>query len=408
VEELEALRLCLGRVDEHPERLGLTASERQSVKSLLDKTQQLIEKASYSLEDRRRFLWWHAAETLVPLAERLEAPRALPKAKAPDERTLASQRRTQWILVMEGRRAMVEVGQALIRHVSRCRHPLLMGVPPFKFTRSWLPDRYVSLTPLDDQRYALVTARLEGRIRYVQPPVWLWPLQGPSLSGTTAYLNWFGAEGTCEDLVDICLLAWGGDKDPNDHAESWQATLNRIVGTQRAWTYRQWLDWRLAQGPWPDQEAWILDRARSRTWQVSRRALGRAWQGPARTEVESIVCGILSDPHAHPCLRVTAARVVTGKAGQQTLLALARMIDDQTPIPDCSTTCRDPFLRELLDYVAATDKKASPPAKVKTKPGQGPPATIGGMALSQLKRLTRRDMGQDKQAWIRWIEGHRR
>jgi len=405
VEELEALRLCLGRVDERPERLGLTESERQSVKALLEKTNQLLQKADYSLEDRRRFLWWHAIETLVPLMERFESPPVSRKAEPPDEKRLARQRRATCVLFMEGRRAMVEVGQALIRHVSRCRHPLLMGVPTFRSAKSWVPDRYLSLTPLDDRRYALAAAWWEGPIRYVQPPVWLWPLQRPSLSASP-YLFWFGEEGTREDLVDICLLAWGREKDPNDNGVPWQAALDRIVGTQQAWTYPQWLDWRLAQGPWPDQEAWILDRARSSQWHVVRQALHRAWEGKTRTEAESITCAILSDPNAHPCLRDAAVGSVTGKAGQKTLLALARMIDDKTPIPDCRTVGRDPFLRELDYYVRAADKKANKPAKSKAKPGHEPPATIGELALSRLKGLTRKDLGQDKQAWMRWIGGY--
>ena len=406
VEELEALRLCLGRVDEHPERLGLTEPERQSVKALLDKTQQLLQEAGYSLEDRRHFLWWHAIETLVPLTERFESPAVSRKAEPPDEKALAVQRRASCLLFMEGRRAMVEVGQALVRHVSRCRHPLLMGVATFESAKSWVPDRYVGLTPLDDRRYVLVAAWWEGHIRYVQPPVWLWPLQGPSLSASP-HLFWFGAEGTREDLVDICLLAWGSHKDPNDHVAPGQASLNRIADTQRAWTYRQWLDWRLAQGPWPDEESWILDRARSGQWHVVRQALHRAWQGQTRTEAESITCAILSDPNAQPCLRDVAVRSATGKVGQETLLALARMIDDKTPIPDCSTVCRDPFLRELYDYVGATDKKADRSAKPKAKPKQRPPASLGDLAQGKIRELTRQDFGKDRQAWVRWIERHR-
>lgn len=408
VEELEALHLCLQRVAAAPDRLGLTEAERQSVQDLVQKTGQLLQDKDYSLDDRRRFLWWHAAETLIPLMERFDSPEGR-RAKPSSERSVAVERRTLTLLSIEARAAMIKAGQAFVRHASRSRHPFLAGMPRFTHARSWLPDRYLSLTPLDRRNVLLTAARPVLDFRLTWPPVWLWPLLRPSLSGG-AGIQWFAAAGTPEELTDACLLAWGSEEDPNAGLEFWQATLQHVTGEPCTRSYAEWVHWRLAQGPWPDERAWLMDRAASDNLWVVESLLRRAWQRGPQADAESVTCSILSDPDRDEWIRDAAARSVKGRVSGQTLLALASVIDDPRPIPSTVVvTLEDPFQRELFLYLSAQDKKDEEPVKPRAKPRpQKSPATVGERALWKLKDLTGKDFGQDRQAWVRWIQRHRR
>jgi len=409
LEELEALHLCFQRVAAAPDRLGLTEAERQSVQDLVEKTGQLLQKKDYSLDDRRRFLWWHAAETLMPLVERFESPQEGRKSKPRSQRSLAAERRTFTLLSTEGRGALAQAGRAFVRHASRSKHPFLAGMPPFAYARSWLPDRYLGLTPLDRRNDLLTAARPVLDLKLTWPPVWLWPLLPPSLSGG-AGIQWFAAEGTPEELTDVCLLAWGGEEDPNAGMEFWKDTLQCVTGESRLQSYAQWLDWRLAQGPWPDERAWLLDGAGSENRWVVEGLLQRVWQRGPQADAESVTCAVLSDPDRDEWIRDAAIRAVKGRVSGRTLLALASMIDDPRPIPRIVVTkLQDPFLVELFLYLSAQDKKEDEePVKPRARPRpQKSPATLGERALWKLRDLTGRDFGQDRQAWVRWIERYR-
>ena len=410
IEELETLHLCLRRVAEAPERLNLTRAERQSVQGLVEKTGQLLQENDYSLDDRRQFLWWHAAETLIPLVERFEAPRPARRSKPPSERSLALDRRARAVLSIEARAAMVKAGQAFIRHVSRSRHPFLAGMAPFTYAQSWLPDRYLSLTPLDPQHYKLTAARPYLGFRLTWPPVWLWPVRRLNLAGSGAGMGWFSAEGTREELTDVCLLAWGSDKDPNVRLGFWQATLNRVTGESSTRSYEQWLDWRLAQGRWPDERSWLTDRARTHNRCVACELLRRVWQHGSRADAESVTCSIMSDPNQGGEIRNAAIQSVKGKVSGRMLLALASVIDDPNPIPPgVVITWDDPFLSELQRYLFARDKKTEEPVKPKARPRpRRVPTTLGELAQWKLRGLTGKDFGKDREAWIRWIERYRR
>ena len=305
---------------------------------------------------------------------------------------------------------MVKAGAAFVRHVSRYRHPFLAGMPPFTYAQSWLPDRYLSLTPLDRQHYKLTAARPLLDIRLTWPPVWLWPVRRPSLSGPGAGMGWFSAEGTREELTDVCLLAWGSEKDPNARLGFWQATLNQVTGESSTRSYEQWLDWRLAQGPWPDERAWLVDRARTHNLCVTNELLRRVWQHGPRADAESVTCSILSDRNQGDGIRNAAIQSVKGRVSGRMLLALASTIDDQDPIPrSVIITWEDPFLVELQRYLFARDKKAEEPVRPKARPRpERVPTTLGELAQWKLRALTGKDFGKDREAWVRWIERHRR
>ena len=51
------------------------------------------------------------------------------------------------------------------------------------------------------------------------------------------------------------------------------------------------------------------------------------------------------------------------RLSRQTLLALADVVGDDTPIPNCGISIKDPFLNELANLAGALDKKSPNQAK---------------------------------------------
>ena len=153
-----------------------------------------------------------------------------------------------------------------------------------------------------------------------------------------------------------------------------------------------------------------MDRARTHNLCVANELLRRVWQHGPRADAESVTCSILSDPNQGDGIRNAAIQSVKGRVSGRMLLALASMIDDQNPIPRSAViTWDDPFLVELQRYLFARDKKAEEPVRPKAKPRpQRVPTTLGELAQWKLGGLTGKDFGKDREAWVRWIERHRR
>ncbi len=143
---------------------------------------------------------------------------------------------------------------------------------------------------------------------------------------------------------------------------------------------------------------------------MASKALYRLWIMKTHAEIESASCFHLVDPNADPRLRDISIRYMPTKAGRSGLLALSGAVGDPTPIPVRSLRLTVPFLSELLEYLTAADKKPAPTVLPKRKPKsvKKAPATLGELAQQGLKSRTGKDFGTDREAWVRWIERHRR
>jgi hypothetical protein len=308
---------------------------------------------------------------------------------------------------MEARDSMVEAGRAFIRHLQNRRHLLMAGAPPFEYSRTTLPDSFFSLDRFDNGSCALHACMLSVEVKHRQPPVWMWPLRGMD-TPISIQINGLDWVGTQQELSDVCLLTWTSEKDPNCSTPAWLTLLARLTGEHHPKTLQQWLDRRLSQGPWPDEHRFVLDRVRSNNYEVVYAALNRAWRGPRPHEAAILCRQAVSDPNTDPFVKVTLIESMDRRAGGQGLSALADTLGDSSPLPRIVLYYKDPSYRELIRYLIASDKAGEKKGKDK-KPATStkkPPATIGDLAYNKLKALTKKDLGKDKQAWIRWIERH--
>jgi len=227
-------------------------------------------------------------------------------------------------------------------------------------------------------------------------------------------------EGTKEQATDYCLLQWRKDAEDTEYAESyhnsWQRVLKTVTGEDLPPDYETWLKWRLEKQGRENQQQWLDYLAAGEHLMLAAEAT--LAKGPEH------FCKLIEDPNAPTIQRHLAITSITKKMTKEMLLALAKIVDDKTPLhytvnprywPITAETSypfadhiharqHRAFIKNFLyinkDTDTDTEDSEEPAIKVKT----GDPATIGLVAEIALNNFTQQEFKKDKSAWKKWIE----
>ena len=223
-------------------------------------------------------------------------------------------------------------------------------------------------------------------------------------------------EGTKEQATDYCLLQWRKNAEETEYADSyhnsWTRVLEVVTGADHAPDYETWLKWWFEKQGHENQQQWLDYLCAHEHLRLAAEAT--LAKGPGH------FCKLIEDPNAPTTQRHLAIDSLPKKVTKEMLLALAKIVDDKTPL--CHTGKRRywpitaetsyPFadhinarqhravLMNMLYKNTDTENSEEPEPEVKT----GDPATIGLIAEIALTVFAQQAFEKDKSAWKKWIE----
>jgi hypothetical protein len=403
LQEISALQLCLDRIVKGHEALGWTQEQVAPIARFSTQLAELKHENQFDSQARRRLLL-NNFNHLVPL---LTWPQDDP---APNDSDAVHQRHeASWRMALANldfRPEVIATGRAFIDHVNKHKSRLLWGVPDFKHMQFGLRDDYVSLIKGAKEESCLVFMPFYSALTVRPPGLLKW-----KQASCTWSFEWLpnGMIGTHDELVDACLLRWPKGRPQGVWDSSWQNRLSLVTGLQNEWTYDQWLQWRLDQGPWSQKDEWLLANMTSHNPYVANFAIRQTWE-TMKCRAQPKLCEMITDKAFRGSIRKAAIEVLDKEVDRSLLLALAQIVDDTSTDLTFGFSINDQHpLGELLRFIQTNQQKGRALAAKRKKPKdeQEPkvkPKTLGGHALKKLKELTGQDFGQDKQAWIAWIK----
>lgn len=313
------------------------------------------------------------------------------------------------LLSLDFQEALLDLGQDLAQHLNQHRSRLLSGIPDFEYRRTLLQDDYLSLMARQDQDYDLVLLPLHLSINLRPPGLLKWPPRFRLRSFIGISWSSIAMTGSQAELTDACLMQWGhaiAEEDPNAY---WGRVMSQVTENVEPQSYEEWLQKRLDQTECSDEESYIRANLRSSNPHVVLAAQKRS-RDLSLDQLEPVFADLLTDPNMHPAVKRVLINDIPSKVDTPLLLALARLVNDpheERHLPFDLTDAHP--LAELIHFLEERQKETRRriqaskklSKKFKSKPT---PKTLGEYALKKLKALTRKDFGQDEQAWIRWIE----
>jgi len=308
---------------------------------------------------------------------------------------------------------MLETGQALASHLSQHRKRLFWGIPDFDYERAILHDSYLHIEDSNDNQFILTVIPLFSSLTVRPPGVLKWPPRLKTAFSIGASWKPKAAQGTHAELLDICLLGWGraiSEGEPNAY---WSKIVTRVSGKPEDVSQdsrEEWLAWRLATEGYEDPNEWTLAQMQSSNPYLAHSAIRSLGQAP-EAEFEPALVRVMTDTTMHPLIRTGAMAKVHRESQTATLQALAKTLDDATPLkrlypslgPDHPHHDLVAFIKSNRNQEMNLWSKLQKPTKEK-KQASPPPKTVGEVALKRLKDITGKDFKQDKEAWQRWIE----
>lgn len=408
LQEIATLQVCLDSIAKNPEALGWTKEQVTPLAELSTQLEEIKQKQQFDAQARRRLLL-NNFDHLIPL---LTWPQPVPDPNDGD--AVFEHHELHWrmaLVNLDFRAEVISMGRAFVDHINQHRSRLLWGIPDFKHSQVLLRDDYVSLLPGKNKQSLLLYMPFSFSLVIRPPGLLKWTTWGKRFCTLSA--TWYpdGIIGTDNELVDGCLIRWANAFPKKTADPMWQKRLSLITGLQNNWTYDQWLQWRLDQGPWTGKDEWLLDMLASRNPFVATVAIRQAWRTIKR-QAQAKLGTIIGDNTYHGAIRGTAIEVLDKDVDPSLLLTLTQIIDDPCDKLTFTATINDQHpLGPLLRFIQTNKQKGRAlwAKHVKPKGKQKPkeePKTLGGHALKKLKELTGQDFGANKPAWSEWIEAH--
>ena len=395
-EELKTVITVMSEAKDHRAQAGIPSEDADAFEKLARAANALQQAGNYDHRKRAEF---------VVAATGVLAPSLMP---APDVKqgTNASQRQFMVLtaqlmeqVYLNHRLELLEGFRGIVGHLLKYRPGLFRGMPNFELEICDLAEDDIRLAERGSNRYELDV---------LITPTKLWVQTGhrlgliPTFSFTVmSSFNGIGAEGTREQLADLCLLRLGAEGTNAVRAAMMRKVLKVVTGTQPEVTYQELLTQRLAQGQFTNEAAWLAVCIQSGVPELATAALNAAINDQDEL-LRQAACKIIADRSQRGDVRTMAIRRVGTKGHREALLTLCAVLDDTSP------AFSNDFLPELRpDYPFADrlEVKTLRPL-VERYASWGRSGTVADAALAQLKQATHKDFGKQAKRWEDWIEAH--
>jgi acetylornithine deacetylase/succinyl-diaminopimelate desuccinylase-like protein len=383
-EELRSLQAVLSDLCASPEKAGIKAQDLEALHHLSTNIQTRLDTGTFDRTTREEILL-EAASHVMPYAM---------------GRTMTG--RERFILMLgehvyfNYRREWIEGQQQLV--AATLKHPpgLLRGLPAFKHQFCGMRDEDLSVVQTGTNAFAL-HALMEGFSWTTYSKTVFWPFKssGASLEPTSETLD---CEGSREQLTDYCLMKLRAGSTNMARVKALATVLRAVNGAEPWGSYAEWLPARLAQTGCKDENEWLLSCLRSGNPDLVEVAI-RAANPSQDSRIQAAICELLLSRGVQPNVRRTALYFAESHPNRTSLLSLVQVLDDSSPgyRPDLCPQNRSGYpltnstsflaIRPVYEWLASH-----------------PSDTIGQTALRGLKRVTKKDFGQDAQAWKNWVQ----
>jgi hypothetical protein len=394
-EDLKSVNTVMSEAKDHRAEAGIRSEDAEAFEKLARAANALQQAGNYDHRKRAEF---------VVAATGVLAPSLFP---ASDVKGTNDTQRSLMIemaqlleqVYLNHRLELLEGYRGIVSHLLKYRPGLFRGMPNFEFEICHLADDDIRLTERGGNRYALDV---------LITPTMLWLQTGhrlgliPTFNFTVmSSFNGIAAEGTREQLADLCLLRLGAEGTNAAHAAMMRKVLKVLTGTQPEGTYQELLKQRLAQGQFTNEAAWLAVCIQSRVPELALAALN-APNNDQDELVRQAACKIIADRNQRADVRAMAIRRIGTKRDKDALLALSAVLDDTTLAFSNDFL---PALRPDYPFADRLEVKTLRPL-VERYASWGRSGTVADAALAQLKQATHKDFGKQAKLWEDWIEAH--
>ncbi len=381
-DELRTFAYLLEKIESNYDRAGLDAEQGKTVRELATKAKQLLAGTENTAIERQVFLRW-VAEDLLPIfvgtgdtcGEKGEGLLCIRELYATHRRVLT-----------EGHRDII---REMLAHDRG-----LFSKINLKYEAYDLVEEELIFAEAADGEYVLHIFLPHFEMSVEKGGLAFWR-DGAGFSLSMKTIN---CKGSRAQVTDFCLLKWGDNLEDESFSRTWEKVLKKVTATDLQGPYNDWLQWRLKQGGWTDEQQWILDLVESDNPDVVLQAIDRAVKISSE-EAKSVIYRLVSDDNVDARVRASAMGHLHKDVGREGLLTLVEALDDDRG--------------RHIDYHFSADK-SGPLAEhpcvrwgrrmwEKRYKDSAKSQTLGDLAENKLKQLTKQDFGKDAKAWRKWI-----
>ena len=291
--------------------------------------------------------------------------------------------------------------RGLVAQLLKYQPGVFRGMPKFSYKAVAVSDHDINLAETAPGMFELdalvweMSANLE-----VKRSKWLVNSVG---GGLNANLNAWHYAGNREQLADCCLLVLRESRESPARTAVAQKVFRVVSGRAVTGSYSNLLAQRLVRGGFQSETEWMTNCILSGTPTLARLTL---YSIPDHSDAitRQVAARVMADLRQPADMRVAAMLMLAKSGDKPGLLAMCRLVNDATPYHEADydplISTKNPFAeRSIIRIVRPVVEKQY--ADLKDASG-----TIGRAAREELKRVTKKDFGNDAARWQQWIETH--
>lgn len=392
--ELRTVTTVFDQVLEHGKEAGIETNDLAVFQQLKGRANQILASGHYDRQTRQDLI----LSATGALGAYLVSPEDMGKmSDTNQQQMMRAGLEFMEFAYLNHRNEMMDGYRKLVAQLVKYRPGPFRTMPKFQFEIYDLDDDNTCLRESAPGIFQLNALAYQMTIdAQVKRSIWLVNSFGGSFGLS---LNALHCVGHRQQVTDYCLLLLRDCRTNNVKTEELMKLYRLAAGTTATNGYQELLSWRLAQGGFNSETAWLTNCILSDAPALAMLALENA--GDCSTQwVADAARAVLADVTRRADVRAQAIQYFAGVKSKSGLLAICDVLNDGTPYDPPEY---DPFLaRDGFFSDLTIIKSMRSLAESQYKTGKEP-KTIGALARKQLKKATGNDFGNDVARWRGWI-----
>lgn len=374
--ELQAIRTVLDEIRAQAAANDLTPGEIQMLQHLSDQAGQLLAKATYTRQDRNRFI-----ATLLSQGTPSVIRFLYDRPKPDPQKVIGPQ---QVAVLMRLQRFFAEHSAFASRSMQQVVRYFTEGWSFFHllggFNHSACDIRN------DDIAYELQGA--DCRLSFFYPHLTI----QAGLGARKMDVAWSIVDfrGSAAETIDFCLLTWSSAQGDCLDAVM-PEVLGRVTGQNPGPRYQDWFDWRLTDAGIRNEAEWFAGLWQTDNPLLLKAVLARAAGGKHVGMPTDRLLQIIADPGMRADVRADAIQALPTDTSSRAELALVNLLEDRTPTFELKQLpAFDPSYPFFNNTIVELARRFPEPHER---------MTLGQVAHRKLVAMTGRDLGTNAEPW---------
>ena len=397
-DEMRTVHAAMSEVIRQRDKAGIKEQDAAAFEKLDQEAQELLSRGG--LEDKlRRQLIVDATGVLAPYLIPQSAGKKQPTAEEQAQLRLSMQCLQEFY--GDHHEEMLEGYRRLVAQILKYKPGLVRGMPKFDYTIYDLGDDDICLTNLGQDRYGLnALGNTWSMTAEIKTTKWVLKSFNASIGLSLEDLN---CEGTREQLSDYCLMRWHASRSNAVHVAALRKIIRNVTGSEPCEDFKTQFHQRLRSGGFNAAEDWLAHCLGSDCPELQLQAL----QGAMETKDEDgrlrkAATRLLGDKQVRSDVRASAIDVAMRSQSKPALLAVCDLLGDSTPVYRQEYM---PLLQTNYPFASrATVRAARGEIERWFKKSPDASKTLGQFAHEKLKKIAKRDFGEEPQKWRDWVE----